>query len=1327
MGDQREQLHFSSEPSIVPDMVFSIASGRYNLVELLGRGGMGEVWKCRDTELSVDRAVKLLSPRLVNDARQRACFLREARLMAKLHHPRILRIHDAGDDGEHSFLVMPLVAGGSLADRLKKTGVLGVRETVQLCARVAEALAHAHEMGVIHRDVKPHNILMKEPLNPLLCDFGIARLVSPANGAYLTSGAILGTRLYMSPEQRLGQPLSRASDLYSLSMTLLQLVTNASAETLLSAEGRSILLGHLPKQLGELLRVMLSETPSDRLWGGTEYASLLSDCLRTCPVEPLTHTFDGGPTLAPTRTNETASAESAPTGTVSLLFGSLGSESDDRWPAAAAALQELAASHGGYEVKSTAKTWFVSFERATSAVKCGLAVLARFAHEDLPFQMGIHTGFPSIVPDPTTGKSDYVGRPVNRAARVMQAAHGGQLLVSGVTRSIIASAVKDAVWTDLGNYRLRGLHRLESLHQVVPSQLSEREYPPPKSERERATNLPEVSDRFIGREVELASLKQRVHESHRLITLLGSGGTGKTRLATEFARKELKRFSGGAWFCGLSDVLTVDSFCHVVARVFDVPLTHSDPIQQLGWMLARKGSILLILDNMEQIYEEAHSVISRWLTMAPDLVLLVTSQVAIGHHNEAVIYLDPLAVEDAQSTAVSLFVARAQQVRPEFNLTESNAADCLALVRQLDGLPLAIELAASRIRLFLPKQLLTRLSEHLGMLRSRGEERPSRHKTLMSAVEWSFQLLSPIEQSCLAQCSVFRGGWSLEAAEEIVVLPAGSEVWILDVLEALMDRSLLTRRETEAGEMRFGLLNHIQEFCAETLKGRNEESATQQRYVRYFSKFGTEESIAALNVSGGTERRQILATELPNLVKAVESALAEDLIDEAALSCLAASHVFEFSGPLNKAISLTKRVLNHDVGPHARWRLQLGLASQLHSKGMAEEVFHHLELVLELCRSQGIIQGECQALLGFGVVYLRTRQLQKAEQALNRSLQLCETLRDSGGKGRTLAALGACQMYAYEFEKSQILFEQALRLAERSGDERTAEQILQNLGTLASRMGNKSRARDYTESALAKSRAVGDRRTEGMILGNLAVLERQEHRLHQAEKYYEDALRTHRAVGNIRNEGTVLGHLGYVAFICGRYTLALSFYERALEIHRAVNNHFDEAIEMTRMAQTLHFCDEYSKAASLCEVSIKTSLTLGNRRAVAGARAQFGESLLALGQHQAARIQLERVIESDLPVFQGNARVALAVLHAHHGEYAEARTFMEQGLNQLRGTFRWDYGIALCKQGALEILAGAPDTARAALIESIAVASEMGSDEDSHLGLRIAALKARLT
>ena len=204
---------------------------------------------------------------------------------------------------------------------------------------------------------------------------------------------------------------------------------------------------------------------------------------------------------------------------------------------------------------------------------------------------------------------------------------------------------------------------------------------------------------------------------------------------------------------------------------------------------------MVVMDNVEQMREVAKRVLGRWLEMAPEMVLLVTGQVAVGHRAEKTLALEPLPTASPDSAGVQLLVDRAQRVKPGFELTADNQGDCQAVVEQLDGLPLAIELAAARMRLFSPKQLRERLGKHLGMLRSRGRERPSRHATLMAAVDWSWQLLSPAEQACLSQCSVFRGGWTLEAAEEVVALPEDSDEWVLDVLEALLDRTMPTWRQ----------------------------------------------------------------------------------------------------------------------------------------------------------------------------------------------------------------------------------------------------------------------------------------------------------------------------------------------------------------------------------------------------------------------------------------------------------------------------------------------------------------------------------------------------
>ena len=444
------------------------------------------------------------------------------------------------------------------------------------------------------------------------------------------------------------------------------MMSNVRSTLLRSREVREGLLRQLPVDLAEVLAGPLSNRPTigptatirrctapvpeDRRGLAQHLQPTLRLDESTISLNPAT------PAPAPVRR-----AQTAPTGTVTLLFGTLGEDSHEQWEAWAPQLYDIATQSRGYVVKSSAKTWMVGFANATDAVQCGLRIVGKILPEGLPLRLGVHTGVPTRVTMPGTDKPDYLGRSVNRAARLMQAAQPGQLVVSETTRSLVGDAVPDGVWTALG-ITAWGVKHLMTLFQVVPQAHADRLWPVEHSTHSQH-HLSSRGSTF-GCEAEMAAIRTHLKEGVRWLTLLGPGGTGKTRLAQEVGRALLGAYSGGIWFVDLVDSRTQDDILSATAAVFDVPLTDKDSFQQLAWVLENKGPALLVLDNAEQVADAANACIDAWLRQAPKLAVLVTSQVVLAGQAEQVVSIPPLSTQDVDSAGVALFVSRVQQVLP---------------------------------------------------------------------------------------------------------------------------------------------------------------------------------------------------------------------------------------------------------------------------------------------------------------------------------------------------------------------------------------------------------------------------------------------------------------------------------------------------------------------------------------------------------------------------------------------------------------------------------------------------------------------------------------
>ena len=496
------------------------------------------------------------------------------------------------------------------------------------------------------------------------------------------------------------------------------------------------------------------------------------------------------------------------------------------------------------EAANEGDSFFAVFPRPAAAVEVAVAVQRALAEEPWPHastvrvRMGLHTG------EARLAGGTYVGLDVHRAARIMAAAHGGQILVSDATRALAERAVNGIHFRDLGEHRLRDLSNRERLFQIVADGLDPA-FPPPRTLDAAPNTLPTQPSELIGRDVELPAVAEQLRSpGTRLLTLLGPGGIGKTRLALQAAADESLRFENGVYFVDLSAARSPDDVLQAIVEAVGVELSgRADLRDALADELAPRG-LLLLLDNFEQVVEAAEEI-AVLLERCPKLKVLVTSREALRIRREQIFPVEPLtlpaprvftAADVARSAAARLFVERAQQARPTFELSDENAGVVAEICARLDGLPLAIELAAARLKLLSAVELRDRLRSRLELLHGGARDLPVRHQTLRSTIEWSYELLDDDERSIFGLLSLFASA-RVEAVEQVAAgLERLAHVDVVDVLSSLVDKSLV-RASEDGGEHRLSMLATIREYAAEQLRRDSEpDVAARRRHAEYFAE-----------------------------------------------------------------------------------------------------------------------------------------------------------------------------------------------------------------------------------------------------------------------------------------------------------------------------------------------------------------------------------------------------------------------------------------------------------------------------------------------------------
>ncbi len=687
--------------------------GPFEIVAPLGSGGMGEVYHAVDTRLERRVAIKILPSEFSTHAERLLRFEQEAKSASALNHPNIVTIYELGRDGESHYMAMELVAGKTLR-QMMKSGLLPMRQVLDIAVQIAEGLTKAHEAGITHRDLKPENLMVTEDGLVKILDFGLAKLVAPGSGSstdtnfsnaetsLTSSGVVVGTITYMSPEQAEGTRTDFRADQFALGLVLYELVTGrrafvrrTAAETLVA----------IMREQHEPIVAAQRDAPAPFCWA-------IERCLEKDP---------------------------------SRRF---------------AATRELA----------------------------------------------------------------------------------------------------------------RELGAIRDCFQEAPARQVE----------VRAATIPVARNGFVGREREAAAARELLSRAGvRLVTITGPGGIGKTRLAVEIAASLAEQFPGGIHFVQLSPLTDPASIPSAIVQALGIrEIGGQSALDVLKKYLAEyvRNPTLLMLDNFEHLLP-ASSLVSQLLTISANLKILVTSRAALHVYGEHDFPVPPLSLPEgkklpslealAEYSGVALFVQRAVAAKPDFELTAENAAAVSEICTRLDGLPLAIELAAARVKVLSPAALLTRLASRLQLLTGGAKDLPARQQTLRAAMDWSYDLLSPAEQKLFRRLSVFVGGCSLESVEAVCDAKADLELDLLDGMASIVDKSLVQQVEQPDGESRFVMLETMREYALDKLKSSGEEPYTKRAHAAYCLVLAEEDS-AVQDAAKVADSLQRFESEYANFRAALE-------------------------------------------------------------------------------------------------------------------------------------------------------------------------------------------------------------------------------------------------------------------------------------------------------------------------------------------------------------------------------------------------------------------------------------------------------------------------
>ena len=884
-----------------------VIAARYRIEKLIGSGAMGDVYFAWDEQLERSVALKFVRRSRAEHQPLHAQLMAEARSAARLNHRHVATIHDIGrTTDDELFIAMAYYGGDTLRDRIA-AGSIPDFEALSIAAQVASALAAAHAAGIVHRDVKPANVLFDQDGLVKLTDFGIAKLLTERDGESSTVAA--GTIAYMSPEQGRGEALDGRSDLWSLGVLLYEMLT-----------------------------------------GGRPDAGALSD----------------GPFTQP--------------------------------PA--------------------------SDPRFSAPVRSVVASLL--------------------------------------TVRVAERAESAAAVCSTLTQ-LAASLKADSV---------------------------------PSSRNVDSGRFPHPLTSFIGRAAETVEARALLQDN-RLLTLTGPGGTGKTRFALQLAELMRDEFDDGVVFVPLAEVSTPDLVPSIIAQSFGIRDLGGDSLSDRVMAALQDRHLLLLLDNFEHVLD-AGRFVARLLAAAPRLTVIATSRAPLGVQGEQELPVPPLAVPTATGAsteaaeaaeAVQLFVQRARAVRPDFALSEDTRETVAEICRRLDGLPLALELAAARAKLLSPRAMLSRLEHRFELLRGESRDRPPRHVTMRDVIDWSYVLLTDAERRLFESLSVFAGGISPDAAEAVTDSLRGTDASafaVLDVLTSLCNKSLLRHEDMPDGEPRFVMLETMREFGLERLR-RNGDELAARRVQRSYCLAFVERASAELRGPSQAEWFDRLEREYANCRLALESALSDGQqgAADAARIAVALQRLWFTRGPLLEGVEYLRRIIAAsdaaDSGraaiapdPLLRARLFSAAAQLASTRSVFPESRGLFQRALSLYEEMGDRAGIATTLNNLAWTVWIIGDLARGEALSSAAMDIHHELGNELGLTLSRNNLAWIAMERGDYGRAERYFDQVISAHQARGDERATAFATSWLGTLVARRGDIRRAIGLQEQAIQMLEPVAD-------------------------------------------------------------------------------------------------------------------------------------------------------------------------------------------------------------------------------------------------------------
>ncbi len=856
-----------------------------------------------------------------------------------------------------------------------------------------------------------------------------------------------------------------------------------------------------------------------------------------------------------------------PAGTVTFLFTDIEGSTRlwEKYPQAMKSalakhdsiLKESVESNNGQLIKTTGDGIHAVFSTAIDAINASTIAQRSFqfleffknSEASIKVRMGLHTGEAEL------RDGDYYGGTLNRAARIMGVAYGGQILLSETTYQIARENLPVSVSVlDLGEHQLKGLIKSERIFQISTPDLQQ-EFPPLKSQSHPTNNLPAELTPFIGRERELAEAASRL-EGARLLTLIGPGGTGKTRLSIQLGSRLFSNFKDGVWLVEFAPIADPSLIMQTIASAFDLGEVPGIPLKVLVHDYLREKHLLLILDNCEHLIEASAKVADELLHVAPSVKIIASSREALGINGEIMYRVPSLSLPDQDELtkevamgfeSVHLFVERASAANRKFQLTNENATTVAQICTRLDGIPLAIELAASRTTVFSPEQIAKRLDHRFKLLTGGSRTALPRQQTLRALIDWSYELLTEDERALLRRLSVFAGGWTFEAAETIC-----NNVDVLMHLPQLVNKSLVTVYD-EGDEPRYFLLETIRQYARDKLLENSEGDGTRDRHLAYYLEMAEIAMPEMLTRVKELYWIKKLETEYDNIRVAVEWGL--------------------FANPI-AAMRLVRSLTNLFV--------VTSYASEGHRWG--DEALEQIKLLTEngkiLTTEEELYR--TRLIAAMSIMSFSMGDNGGAAIEAERAVNSLRSLDDKWTLALTLAFHTAGKLTTGKFKEAVASIDEALKLAEELGDKYILGSVISAASTVESYVNRDFAKSDaFREKAMELMKEQGSRWSYGITVygfGNLLILQKE---FQKAREKFEIAMQTMQELGSTRNVIMIKSDLAHILRHEGNYSQALSAYQETIKEWQRMGHRSAVAHQIECLAYIARALEQVEKATRL--------------------------------------------------------------------------------------------------------------------------------------------------